>query len=252
MTSSCQKRIEVLSGSNSKVLNLPNVEIKETRHFPWRAGPLGRQVVSKGIVASFRLPQFEQSDLKEIVKENVSDSWLVRVKKKTYSTTTTLDQFTLNLAKKSSTRNKHFLITQLPEIKLWFLYEAASVSRLSKLACPPLGHRYLIDEFEKVDSKSSRAQLRIKSSGEKDYLSKVGIYQPQSHKIDSGKNLVGEFWLEVALYHTGRRERMTDFHRISDRLKITKEIVVDLSNCNSLENKNKIQDEKVMEFQFGG
>lgn len=221
-------------------------------HKKWYVGKIGRDVVSKGMRVQYRLPNFDQVELKELLKSGYLDSLLLRLKKRTYSESITLDTFYIPLGRRRSDRENDFIVSQLREINLQLTYAAASVDRLARLMCPALKHRLLIDDYDTGSPMAKSANYIIdKDSGYSDFMSKIRQFEGSRHLINAGKSMIGTYYLEMAFYDSIKHKRVGNFLPASEVFKIANEELIDIPFCDDPKNSDKSTNDDVRSFKFG-
>jgi hypothetical protein len=238
-------------GDTFKIKVVP-AEVLNLDHKKWYVGKIGRDIVSKGMRVQYRLPQFDQVELKELLKAGYFDSVLLRLKKRTYAESITLDTFYIPFGRRRSDRENDFIISQLRDINLHLTYSASSVDRLARLMCPALKHRFLIDDYG-IDSPLVKEANYIisKGSGYTDFMSKIRQFSGGKHKINAGKSMIGTFYLEMAFYDSVKRKRFGNFLPASEVFKVADEERVEIPFCDDPNNANKGTNDNVRSFKFG-
>lgn len=248
----CSDSPEIKKQGDSFKIKLTPAKLLNLDHRKWYVGKIGRDVVSKGLRIHYRLPQFRQPELKELLREGFLDSLLIRLKKRTYSESVTLDTFYISLGRKRSDMESDYLITQLKEINLLLVYSAASVERLARLMCPAMKHRYFLDDYEIGGPMGKGAVFVVNAkSAYSDYMSKIEPFDGSRHVINGGKSLIGTYYLEMAFYDSIKRKRVGNFLPSSESFRILDEEVVDIPFCDDPKNSDKSMNDNVRSFKFG-
>lgn len=249
---SCSNDPEITKKENGFQIKYPPIKVQNVEHKKWFVGEKFRDVVSKGIRIHYKLPQFNHSELKELLSGGYIDSLLLRLKKKTYSESETLDTFYINLGRRSGGNDAEYMVTQLREVNLYLVYSAASVERLTRLICPAMKHRFLIEDIEVDDSRFSQANYLVsEQSSYSDHMSKIRMFAGAKHNISGGKSLIGSYYLEGAFYHSLSRRIVGNFLPVSEIVKISDEEMVNIPFCNDPKNWDKTKDDDVRSFKFG-
>lgn len=249
---SCSDSSEIKKQGDAFQVKILPAELINLDHRKWYVGKIGRDVVSKGMRLHYRLPQFDHIELKSLLKAGFLDSLLIRLKRRTYSESVTLDTFYVNLGRKRSDMESDYMITQLREVNLLLMYSAASVERLARLMCPAMKHRFYIDEYEKGAPLAKAANYLIDAkTGYTDYMSKIRTFNGGRHVISGGNSLIGTYYLEMAFYDSVKRKRVGNFQPASDTFKITDEERIDIPFCDDPKNSDKSINDGVRSFQFG-
>lgn len=221
-------------------------------HKKWHVGKIGRDIVSKGMKVQYRLPQFDQVELKQLLGSGYLDAILIRLKRRTYSESETLDTFYLQLGRRRSDSENDFLISQVREINLHLAYAASSVDRLARLMCPALNHRLLIEDFDTEPPLTKSASYRISvESGYSNFVSNIRQFEGGRHLINAGKSFIGAYYLEIAFYDTIKRRIVGDFIPASEVFRISNEELIDIPFCDDTKNSNNSKVQDVRSFKFG-
>lgn len=214
-----------------------NLSVKSTKTIGWKMFDEKKTTFHMGFQVHLNLPVISQSDLKDLYREKGMDSYLVRIimQSRRYSATlgyleVPLFRYTRTLRSKDITGKKYQKVN-----KTYFQinYRAASlVPRTVNFVCPPLKHRYLIDEILVKDF-SAKAdeffvveplhQEKLRLSPQK-FLASAVVFKGQP-------SLVGTYSFEVALYDSIKKNKLSNWVRVPEYVEILKENEKNILQC---------------------
>ena len=249
---SCSDKPEIKSIDGIFEVKLPAATIGNIETKDWHVGERGKDIVSKGFRFQIKLPQFDHAELQEMLKAGFLDSLAVKLKRRTYSESKTLDTFILPLGRQIPGTAASYIISQLREINLIINYSAASSNRLTNLMCPAMKHRFLLTDYEVNDPMSKINHYVFgKKDAKSDFMSNIRAFNGAKHTINGGRSLIGSYYLEIAFYDSLKRKRVGNFLPSSELLKITGEERIQIPSCDDPKNRDKTQNSGVRSFKFG-
>lgn len=217
----------------------------------WKVGDFHAKTISKGMVLKIHLPQLERADLEKLLTESKVDSWLVKIVK----VSSTFDKKNIGYIYapfENINPNTKTVRLESPEAIYVRLYysPAAFSNRFENLKCPAANFRKLISDFS-VDSGHLQRDFYISFSEQlEEKPSKTEIMPPV---FDSGMEMVGDYQVEIALYSYKENYRWSEFVEAPGILKIKKEEIIDIPECNDVTPApNSLESgEKARQFKFG-
>lgn len=232
---------------------IPNrVSISSAEVSDWRVGPLRRQKVSKGIKIKLDFPQLEKEHLQDLVNTIEIDSWIIRVKRKTLVTSETLDTFYVPLIVPGRGKTT-FRIKQVQAGFFNIYYSAAAISsRFEKFQCPAFDHSKEVTDFEIINVVGREKAIRASRTNASLTTGKLEPYSYRPFPINGGKDLIGEYHFEIALFNAKDKLRKSNWFELHEALKISKESSVDIKGCKDFKiPKNDSTIDNIQDFKFG-
>jgi hypothetical protein len=230
---SCQKKSEIkFNGTTSFTLKPDKLEVENIEIRKWRVGPLGRQLVSKGISFSVAFPQIERDDLEKMGKNFGVDSWLIKIKKRAYAQNTVLGYMYIPLIVPGTQAKNKYRRHQIKTGTFSVYYAAAAVStRFEKMLCPAFDHNKLIEKTFLKPSPTSTTSFFAGAMEEKRILAKVEPYSYSGNTLNGGKELIGEYNVEVALFNYKDKTKKSNFVPVPQDIIIKDEELVSIRGC---------------------
>jgi len=137
---SCQKYSSYsVHSSGSSFVAIEDSFIVDVSVVKWSVGVLHKDTISKGINLKIKMPIMDSSDVKEMVAAGKVDSWLLRVRKMSYSGSSEIGYVKIPIIIPGRTSEMGFKIKQLYYVQLNIYYSSIAVSsRFESLQCPPI------------------------------------------------------------------------------------------------------------------
>jgi hypothetical protein len=202
-------------------------EISSLNEGTWAVGSILRDVVSKNLTAVLKIPVLDENDLEAIEKNYAVDSWLVKVIHKTkhgqrHHLATIFAPF-------RSRMQKNFSENQTKSIAFSLTYAAwATSERFRQFQCPAFSHRYRLKDFSVVDSEAVM-EFNISSIGK--FTESYIVTELVPPKITIAQSMVGDFYLEAALFNSKTKTLYSSFQQLPVHLIVREEKVVSVSGC---------------------
>ncbi|MCF8060530.1 MAG: hypothetical protein K9K67_14610 [Bacteriovoracaceae bacterium] len=249
---SCSKRAEFKYENNTAYIRAKDVGIDSVRVVDWKVGKYGKDTLSRGFRLSFDLPVLEDDDLKTLYKNRGANGWLIRLRRKTGIRNENLGYFAVEVISPKPGSESIYRYSSSKKGSVGVYYAASSVStRLDQLPCPAFDHRLVIEEAD-VESSNVGELLWVSSSSESSNVSaKVHLISYSPITVNGGMELKGDYYIDIALYNTSSKERMTSFLQISNFIAVKKEEEVSVKGCSNYIVPNKGDARGNKKFKFG-
>lgn len=131
-------------------------------------------------------------------------------------------------------------------------YAASSIStRLDSLPCPALNHRLLIDDGEVVSDNSQEKLWAASPVDRKTMSAKVHQISYSPITLNGGMSLIGDYYIDLAMYNTNTKIRSSAWLPISNYLAIKKEEEIVIKGCENFVVPDRGSGDPVKKFHFG-
>lgn len=246
---SCQKKSEVKYSKDRVVIIPTPSSIVEINPIIWRAGILRKTKISRGVQVTFQFPQLESKDLRYLVDKFGIDSWIVKVKRKGMMRNETIGYLYVPIilpGQKNAMR-----INQLKQGSFRILYSASSVSsRFSNSPCPVFKHDLLIEKTEIGDERPFSSKINVSPVEEERLLVRVEEFNYSSTSLNGGKELRGDYYVDIAFYNKERKTKLSNFIELNGSAKIVREQSVPLSGCENYKIPPRMDNGNVNDFKW--
>ncbi|WP_372651149.1 hypothetical protein [Halobacteriovorax sp.] len=227
---SCQKKSEVSYSGERVTIEPTEARIVDVDILPWKVGMLRNILISRGVQVTFTFPQIEKKDLRYLVDKFGIDSWIVKVKRKGMMRNETIGYLYVPIilpGQKNAMR-----INQLKKGSFRILYSASSVStRFSNLPCPAFKHDLLIEKTGLGNEKPFSSKLSVSPVEEERLLVRVEEFNYSNTSLNGGKDLRGDYYVEIGFYNTERKVKLSNFIELEGSAKVVRERSVPISGC---------------------
>lgn len=228
------------------------VSVSEVNVIPWKVGKLRRQEVSRGFRLSFEIPALSEDAWKQLFKETSANGWLMRLRRKSAVRSETLGYFSMEMVSPKPGSSNIFRYNSSKKASIGIYYAASSVStRLDQLPCPAFNHRF---EIEETDIKSNHFGERFWGTSPSDRQSisakveRIG-YSPIN--INGGTKLEGTYHIDIALFDTRGKQRMSSYVELSNYGEIVKEETQVIKGCENFTVPKRQNYDPAKKFKFG-
>ncbi len=251
LVSTCTKYSEVIRNNNILLIKIKDSGIKKVREIGWTIGYGKKAKVSKGFTMEIHFPRLKEKDMEEIVNKYKVDSWVFRLKRLSISGSTVLGTFYTPFYFKKSLAMKRLQFKKKITAYLHIFYPAAAVSsRFLTLPCPPFDHRNVIAELELTKRNVLDNTIVLGSFTNVSINARTRSISFQPYTINGGRDLIGDYLVEVAIYDSVTKKRKTSYIELPLGASVKKENQIILTRCDgyvpSLPENNKKS-----KFKFG-
>jgi hypothetical protein len=253
LLASCTKHSQIKEVDGKTFLVFEDVGVVNTEEVEWRVGPLSRDSISKGIKFQIELPQFEPKQFESTMVKNGVDSWIIQVRKVTHETIKVIATGVVPLYASTGlaglgSNDKVFRQSERVSVNIY--YEIAAFSaRYADMMCPANNHRLKIKKFSE-SVMQERAFTEIKQQGHS--YSKIPTNMLNTAIVgNGGKTLVGHYVVELALFNSVIRRRMSEFVPLAKRVHVQREEEKYIPACDNFKvpASDSIQD-RYKQFKF--
>lgn len=226
--------------------------ITDHRVIKWKVGKYGKDVVSRGFRLTFEVPDLNEREWQSIFEHNEANGWIIRLRKKYTTRNEVMGFMAMEMISLKPGTEKRFRVSKSRKGSVGVYYAASSIStRLDSLPCPALNHRLLIDSSE-VINESRREKLWVTSAVDKKLMSaKVQLISYSPITLNGGMSLKGDYFIDLALYNTTTRYRVSGWVPIANYVSIQKEEDVAVKGCENYVVPTKGTEDPTKKFKFG-
>lgn len=243
LTFSCSKKSEIKFTENAFYINPKETGISGVKIEKWRVGPLRKQELSKGVTAYISFPQLKREDLERLISEFGIDSWLVKVKKRSFSVNTTLGYLYIPLIVPGTQGRNKNRRHQIKKGTFSVYYSAAAISkRFENFECPAFSHDRYVDKVS-IDGRAVTLDQLFAGPLEETYIgAKVTEYSYSGNILNGGQSIEGEYTVEIALYNHKDKKKKSNFIELVEAMNITSERRRAISGCEGFQIPAKEED----------
>ncbi len=254
--SSCTKNAELIVKDKVFYIHTTDAKVTDVEEVAWKVGPYQKQRLSRGIRVHFSFPLITNDAAKILHEKRKADSWLIRLRRKTFVSSKIIGHFVSTFVNQSNSRNVRYQSPSGGVLRIDYAASAISM-RLGSLSCPSLGHRKRITEMEVSNTSQQKRQTLTSLPSDNFYVSpKVEAISYHPVVVNGGNQLKGNYHLEVALYNQEKKQRLSNWLKIKKAasVKAIEEIVV--RGCKNdyfpgKDDNSKGSKELIRDFKFG-
>lgn len=192
----------------------------------WKVGPRYRQMVSKNLVLVLSLPTIAKEDMSYLQQTYGVDSWVVKIIQLNPEGRMELAQLLAPFYSQPKSRAGQLTIRA---VSFALTYAASAISeRFRRFQCPAFSHSRRLDEW-KVVGEPNTLDMTINSRGR--FTEKLVTSELVPIALNIGHSMIGEYYFEVALYGSHRKELYSPFQRLPQSLKVIREETVEIEGC---------------------
>jgi len=243
LTSSCSKKSEITFTDNAFYINPKNTGLSDVRVNKWYVGPSRKQEVSKGVTAFISFPLLERKDLDRLIMDFGIDSWLVKVKKRSFNVNTTLGYLYIPLIIPGTQGRNKNRRHQIKKGTFSVYYSAAAISKRFELfECPAFSHDRYVDKVE-IEKRAITLDQLFAGPLEETYIgAKVTEFSYSGNILNGGSSVVGEYTIEIALYNHKEKKKKSNYIELVEALNVTSERQRAISGCEGFQIPTKEED----------
>ena len=251
ITISCDKKSEVIYSGQRVIIKPVSAGVEDIDVVRWKVGLMRNLTVSRGIQIVVNFPKIDKKHLHFLVDKYGVDSWVIKVKRRGMMRNETMGYLYIPLILPG--QKNVMRINQLSTGSFKVYYAASAVSsRFSNLPCPAFNHDLLIEKVELVTSNPLVTNLVVSPVEEERILAKVEEFNYANTVINGGKELRGEYYLEIAFYNKKRKVKLSNFIELAGVGKVVRERSVPISGCENYTIPPRGEDENLYKkFNFG-
>ncbi len=248
---SCTKESQLISSAEGWRIRPLGQGIVELKDEPWRVGIKEKKVISKGLKMGLRFPHLSLDDVKFLYKEIGLDSWLVKVSQLNANGEKILAYYSIPVIFETSLKKGGLSVREKQTSFFNIYYAAASISnRARQSPCPVMNHNLKIDSIDLKSHITYGKDFTVFKDGGTPIPDKVEIFSYGLIVINGGKQLQGEYKIEVALYNSKIKKALSNFVSF-DKKVIVKESPVQLLECQNFRLKDDNSKKGFEFFKFG-
>lgn len=242
---SCTDHAEVKVTKSGMFISSDNLIMKNYKIEKWRVGPMQKQLVSKGVRVDISFPQFSREHLDELVTKYDANAWLVKVRRRSYAVNSVLGYIYIPLVTPGTQEKSKYRRHQIKQGAFSIFYSAAAISkRFENFKCPAFDHNLYLDKID-INSRELSMDKFFTAFQVDDYVgAKVEKFSYSGNILNGGKNLVGDYSVQVALYNYESKRRKSNFVELKEILRIEDEKALNISGCEGFEIPIKEQEDE--------
>lgn len=221
---SCTPHMSIEKKNGIYILKGLKVKIQHAKEIEWEVGKEREEEVSQGLRVTIKGNTLDKEVRKTLLSKSGTDSLM----------------FKFSRFQKGSIRTLgHVLVpyVMLPEedwsFNIYFYYLSAAVSEYYRnQKCPAYDHRLKIDDFDYESGSGDKFNLF--ASNARAYNVAYAHFRDLPVLINSGKQMTGKYFIEVALYNEKKKKLFGRFHKIDANFEIEKEEKIEVTSCNGV------------------
>jgi len=239
----CQEYSQYVKGRDLSVTILSeDVHVKSVEIIDWKVGPMFKQTVSKGINVKMTFPMLREKNVKDLLKNQKANSWLIRVSRDEWPRPKILGYMYIPVIIPRRSAVASFNIN----------YAAAAMSfRFENFKCPAMDHSKVISKLNVDDYKKEHmTKILVGPFQRTEIEEKVVKFALRPNVFNGGSSLEGEYYVELALYDFKGKVRRSNFVKYPEKFKIVTERTKIIKGCSGFKVPSKDKEEK-KKFKFG-
>ena len=227
---SCSKFSNIFFKEKHFILKDQNIELSHINKITWYVGPLRRQHLSKGFSVLLTFPALKKEHIEKIKRKYKIDSWLIKVSKKGFSSTSHLETIYVPLSSRENSSKFNYDSRKKGVIRIYYAAAAPS-RRLGNLSCPAFKHRKKLKAIE-IKEKRGKKEITLKSvSSGKFMFREAKQFEIGGNIINGEHHLEGEYIFEIALYNVKEKKQMSEFVEYPHFVKVFREEEREIKGC---------------------
>ena len=225
---SCTKWAEVEETNGIHSIKNIEAEIFKLKDIDWKVGKSRGATVSKGFSFKMDIPKIDKKGREVLLEKYGIDSWIYRVIKKERGRTRRLGLVQFDLSNMSRTST---------DITIYIYYHAASISKtFRQFHCPAFGHRLAIDDLNINSDNDGRFNVYSQRARSIKGLVTKPAFAPVI--FSGGKELIGEYYVEIALYNSKEKKSYSKFEKLANSISIESEKKISVPSCIGVKEEN--------------
>lgn len=193
----------------------------------WKVGKHLSNTVSKNLNLVLSLPKIDGDDVMFLQTTYGVDAWLVKIiQSNALSSNMELVTIYAPFRVRQSGRSGGLLMKSL---SFNFTYAAAAISeRFRRFNCPAFSHDKRLNKWEIVGEEKP-IEILVRPEARFDERLKLSELVPTT--LNVGNTMVGDFYIEVALFNTAQKQTYSSFQRLPFHLKVLSEDSIVVDGC---------------------
>lgn len=226
----CRNESSLVEGNGRLTLKDVEMKLSNLNDIDWKVGtPKKNSVVTQSIVFSVELPYLDEASRETLYKRYGMDGWILRLTQKVGSQQIPMGEVYAPMAGIKNQRNKNVEIKQTKSVSIKIFYAAAYMSeRFRTFNCPAFGHNRKVSDME-IFGDFSLLNLPIKSPEKFNSTPMIAELNPAA--FNAGHSLVGDYFVEVALFSLKNKTLGTSFTPLKEIIRIGTEEKISVNGC---------------------
>lgn len=193
----------------------------------WKVGKHLSNTISKNLNLLLSLPKIDGDDVIFLQTTYGVDAWLVKIiQSNVVSSQMELVTLYAPFLVRQTGRSGGILTKSL---SFNLTYAAAAISeRFRRFNCPAFSHDKRLKEWEVVGEEKP-IEILIRPESRFDEKLKLNELVPTT--LNVGNSMVGEYYIEVALFNTAQKQIFSSFQRLPFHLKVLSEDSIVVDGC---------------------
>ena len=193
----------------------------------WKVGKHLSNTISKNLNMVLALPKIDSDDVMFLQTTYGVDAWLVKIiQSNALSSHMELVTIYAPFRVRQSGRAGGLLMKSL---SFNFTYAAAAISeRFRRFNCPAFSHDKRLDKWEIVGEEKP-IEILVRPEARFDERLKLSELVPTT--LNVGNTMVGDYYIEVALFNTAQKQTYSSFQRLPFHLKVLSEDSIVVDGC---------------------
>jgi hypothetical protein len=225
--SGCSKEVTISRDGVGVSLKHAQWGISSLAEAKWKVGKYLSNTVSKNLNLVLSLPKIDSDDVLFLQTTYGVDAWLVRIiQSNSMSSRMELVTIYAPFRARQSGRSNGRLMTSL---SFNFTYAASAISeRFRRFNCPAFSHDKRLNKWE-IAGEEIPIEIQVRP-GER-FEEKLKLSELVPATLNIGNTMVGEYFIEVALFNTSQKQTYSSFQRLPFSLKVLSEDSIVVDGC---------------------
>jgi len=235
---SCSNDVTYKSLSKTRAMITSDLHIKNVEVIDWKVGPMGKQIISKGLRFKVQLPILDNDDLKDLITNTQTTAWLLKLSRRGSTQYGDIGRVHIPLtgSEKKKQRGIFTSSTQQKDAFFEVMYSAAAPSkRFESFKCPAFGHNYSIEDIKLVSTRSQIDKIVPSASNRAALDGKSQEFSFMPAQFNGGPELASTYTIEIAAYDHINKVRRSDYIPYPEEVQVSKEIHQSIKGCSSFD-----------------
>jgi hypothetical protein len=226
LVSSCTKYATFEKNAVGISIEPVSMEISHLNEIEWKAGPKKNEL-TQSITFIVDLPKLKSDDLHFLSDQKSVDSWILRLIARQSSKDQ--DIGSMYVLFKPAYAGRGASIGSTSSVTMRLMYAAAFMSeRFRQFKCPAFAHNKKINSMKIL---GDNEDFSIQLTGATNYNAKAQMVGLRPTDFNVGHSLVGDYYVEIAAYHSRNKMILSNFKRIPMSVSVQSEDIFSVEGC---------------------
>jgi hypothetical protein len=193
----------------------------------WKVGKNFSNTISKNLNLVLSLPRIDSDDVMFLQTTYGIDAWLVKIIQS--NSLSSRMELVIIYAPFRVQRNGRAGGRMMESLSFNFTYAAAAISeRFRRFNCPAFSHDKRLKKWE-IIGEEKPLEILVRPDAHFDEKLKLSELVPAT--LNVGNSMIGEYYIEVALFNTAQKQLYSSFQRLPFNIKVFSEDSIVVDGC---------------------